>query len=252
PYVVSQIKDRSHVVYQFKPDIINPKICSHSTLKTIKTLLEGVVENGTARNINGSSYKIAGKTGTSRKILNGEYQKLYRASFVGYFPADAPKFTCYVMIDEPSAGLIYGSSVAAPVFREIADKIYSTDLASLQETITFPENHNSKREYPTSRVAFNEDVKVVYSKNQIPIRSQPETPYVYIENSNNSVKLRPYQTHRGRVPNVVGMCAKDAVAVLENHGLQVKIVGRGKVESQSLMPDTPFKPKQWITIHLGS
>jgi cell division protein FtsI (penicillin-binding protein 3) len=108
--------------------VIRKKICNKETLSKVRKLLEGVVENGTAMNIRDSYYKIAGKTGTAQNIKNGRYTKNYYTSFAGYFPAENPKYSCIVVIDEPKGFRQYGSNVAAPVFKEIADKIYAQDI----------------------------------------------------------------------------------------------------------------------------
>jgi membrane peptidoglycan carboxypeptidase len=94
----------------------------------LKLLLEGVVENGTAKNIKGTHYRIAGKTGTAQILEKGRYAKKYITSFVGYFPAHAPKYSAIVLIKNPRGWYQYGSSVAAPVFKEIADNIYARDI----------------------------------------------------------------------------------------------------------------------------
>ena len=128
PRFVKEIRHRGQLVEQFEPEEVGGRICSRSTLKKLQRILEGVVENGTARNIYTDKYRIAGKTGTAR-IATGKkgYQiRKYRASFVGYFPADHPLYSCIVVIDEPSLSKgYYASSVSSPVFREIADKVYS-------------------------------------------------------------------------------------------------------------------------------
>ena len=89
--------------------------------------MEGVVQRGTASNIRNSHYKIAGKTGTAKNVRHGKYVKEYYTSFVGYFPAEKPKYSCIVVIDNPKSYHIYGSDVSAPVFKEIADQLYSLE-----------------------------------------------------------------------------------------------------------------------------
>src|SRR5690606_29249648 len=97
-------------------------------IKLLQSLLEGVVVRGTARNIANADYQIAGKTGTAQKLINGQYSKIYYASFAGYFPADNPKYSMVVVIDSPKGFAAYGGDVSAPVFKEIADKIYALDV----------------------------------------------------------------------------------------------------------------------------
>ncbi|HEX9778954.1 MAG TPA: penicillin-binding protein 2, partial [Geopsychrobacteraceae bacterium] len=133
PYLVRELQAFGKTVSSFGPPEPDERICSRSIARQLKSLLEGVVESGTARNIRSDSYKIAGKTGTAliADQKNG-YRNIYRASFVGYFPANDPVYSCIVVVNEPSRGVYYGSHVAAPVFREIADKTYANCL-DLQE-----------------------------------------------------------------------------------------------------------------------
>src|SRR5690606_30406797 len=113
---------------RYTANVIKERLCSDRTLGYIKNMLVGVVERGTARNISDADYQIAGKTGTAQKIVDGRYTKSYYASFDGHFPDDKPKHRCIVVIDNPKGYSRYGSDAAAPVFKEIADKVFATDL----------------------------------------------------------------------------------------------------------------------------
>jgi cell division protein FtsI (penicillin-binding protein 3) len=128
PVFVKAVKKADDEEESFETDVINSKICSSQTLDKMKLLLEGVVERGTAKNIKGTHYRIAGKTGTAQILENGHYTRKYITSFVGYFPAHEPKYSAIVLIKNPRGWYQYGSSVAAPVFKEIADNIYARDL----------------------------------------------------------------------------------------------------------------------------
>jgi len=133
PLFATELRDGNRVKETFSPEIISSAICSQSTLKKVRQAMEGVVKTGTARNIcDTTSYKIAGKTGTARMAFgNGGYEqngyRMYQASFAGYFPADKPKYSMIVVLySEPTKTTgIYGAAWAAPVFKEIADKIYA-------------------------------------------------------------------------------------------------------------------------------
>jgi hypothetical protein len=109
---------------EFPTVVLNNQVCSKETVDKAKLLLEGVVEHGTASNLKHANYKIAGKTGTAQIAKDGSYQ----ASFVGYFPAEKPRYTCIVVVDSPSIAVFYGNLVAGPVFKEISDKVYSTHI----------------------------------------------------------------------------------------------------------------------------
>ena len=129
PMFVKEIREMGKTEEVYRPTVITQQICSKETLGKLRKMLEGVVERGTGKGcFKGSPFKIAGKTGTAQiNYVNRKVQKMtYRASFVGYFPAENPKYSCIVVITNPSAGAYYGASVAAPVFKDIADKIYST------------------------------------------------------------------------------------------------------------------------------
>ena len=128
PVFVKSIKKADEDEEIFATEVLNKSICSGKTLNRLKLLLEGVVENGTAKNIKGTHYRIAGKTGTAQILEKGHYTKKYITSFVGYFPAHEPKYSAIVLIKNPRGWYQYGSSVAAPVFKEIADNIYSRDI----------------------------------------------------------------------------------------------------------------------------
>ncbi|MFM7854489.1 MAG: penicillin-binding transpeptidase domain-containing protein, partial [Flammeovirgaceae bacterium] len=115
PIFVTKVSRAEKVIQEFETEIINPKICSNKTLNQLRLLLEGVVENGTAKNLKNTYYKIAGKTGTAQILVDGRYEKRYITSFVGYFPAHAPKYTALVLIKNPRGVYQYGNSVAGPV-----------------------------------------------------------------------------------------------------------------------------------------
>ena len=128
PVFVTSIRQADRIIEEFETETIANRICSGSTLNKLRILLEGVVENGTAKNLKNSHYRIAGKTGTAQILENGKYTKKYITSFVGYFPAHAPKYTAIVVVKNPKGWQQYGNNVAGPVFKEIADNIYSRDI----------------------------------------------------------------------------------------------------------------------------
>ncbi|MFO8129952.1 MAG: penicillin-binding protein 2, partial [Bacteroidales bacterium] len=142
PLFVKEIQQSGKTIKTYKPSIRVKKICSATTLDSIQSLLKGVVERGTGKSLNNAPYRIAGKTGTAQvaDANRGYDQKIYNASFVGYFPADAPEYSCIVVINNPKEGYYYGSSVAIPVFREISDNIYATTYR-LARKMEEPEKH---------------------------------------------------------------------------------------------------------------
>jgi len=126
PLFVEEIRSHGKVVERTGTEVLINRICSKETLTQIKTMLEGVVESGTAENLSNTHYKIAGKTGTAKVAsgTEGYEDSPYQASFAGYFPADNPKYSCIVVVNAPSEEIYYGNVVAGPIFRDITDRIY--------------------------------------------------------------------------------------------------------------------------------
>ena len=252
PQFVKQIKEVGKVVKEFNTEIINPEICSAKTLKQVQEMLEAVVEEGTATNIKNNEYKIAGKTGTAQVAdEQGSYDehKTYQASFVGYFPADQPLYSIIIVINNPSKGLYYAASVAAPAFKEIADKIYAMTSSTRsyaamfenhdEETLPFAGKMNSTD--LRNLLAYTNADKVSFDENEGWLRVQPK---------NKKVELKDYSYSKKIVPDVKGMVLSDAVYILENSGLRVKFTGKGRVTEQSLNAGSKFLPDETIEIKL--
>lgn len=235
PIIVKEAKVADLVLEKYETKVLNEKLCSEGTLKIVRKMLEGVVERGTAKNINNSVYKIAGKTGTAQKIKNGLYIRSYYTSFVGYFPADNPKYSCIVVIDNPQGFKQYGSDVAAPVFKEIADKIYARDLdlhAPMTEVTEAEEGI-----FPMIRSGNQEDLKFICNELGISNHSEAEEDeWVSAHTENNAVFWKGRKMTPQMVPDVTGMKLRDALYVLENRGLKVRFEGSGRVIQQSLLP----------------
>ena len=251
PVIVKEVKVADRVVEQYSTTVIKERICSDETLDKVRAMLEGVVEHGTAKNINNTIYKIAGKTGTARKIKDGVYVKTYYTSFAGYFPADKPKYSCIVVIDSPSGGQQYGSDVAAPVFKEIADKLYAVDLELHEATEPKPSEGNDMA-FPLIRSGYFDDLN--YLCNELGIsnhtRSNSDEEWVYATTANNAVIWNNRKIKEDLVPDVTGMTLKDALFLLENSGLKVRINGRGRVQSQSQTPGAKAVKGSIINIYL--
>ncbi len=242
PYLVKEVKEFGKVIKACSTEVINPKICSQETLVQLKQLLEGVVENGTGDKLKGLPYKVAGKTGTAQIIANGKYDKSsHKASFVGYFPADNPQYTCIVVVNAPSGGVYYGGSVAGPVFKEIADKVYSTSLSLHQ-----PLKKVEKPGMPKVKNGSRDDIKAVLNKLTISshqIKGEAETEWVKASSDVSSIDLKEIETDVKKVPDVKGMGLKDAIYLLENRGLKVVVDGYGAVIYQSIVAGTPINTK---------
>ena len=231
PRLVKEIRNAGKTIKEFDTEVITKNICSESTLKLAKSYLEGVVEHGTATNIKNSVYKIAGKTGTAKINENGQYISKYNASFVGYFPADKPRYSCIVVIYRPNEGAYYATLVAAPVFKEIADIVYATEL-----DIHPMEKNEYIKEVAENSITVPDKLreKTGYDANQLADHSESFAEFVKMET----------------IPDVTGLGARDAVYLLENLGLVVKMKGKGLVKKQSLAPGTPLRRGNHIYLNL--
>ncbi len=241
PYLVTEIQDYGKNIEKFHPVVLNRAIASQGTVNKAQQMLEGVVENGTAMGIKTNAYKMAGKTGTTvtryQADINGK-KKEYQASFVGYFPADKPMYSCIVVVNTPSNGKIYGSQVAAPVFREIADKCY---IKSIDQHKAINESDKPKliaAKLPSARVGFKKDMKSVLDYLGMPSKVNTREDWTYIAPVNDTLDMRPRLVDNNTVPDVRGMGLRDAIYLLENNGLRVQTAGIGKVTKQSIKPGT--------------
>ncbi len=249
PMFVKQIKDAGKTIQQFKKVVINNSICSEKTIDTLKSLLEGVVERGTARRLNNSIYKIAGKTGTAQIAnKNSGYDKdNYNALFVGYFPADDPKYSCIVVVNQPSKGFYYGSTVAAPVFKDIADKVYAKQLDIPMKD----DNREYLSSYPYYLAGSTKEIKSIIKECRLPADTfNVDSKWSVLLPDNDSIKLASRFIKQDVVPNVTGMSAKDAIFILENLGLRTQIQGKGTVIKQSIKQGQIIKGGESIILTL--
>ncbi|WBX70846.1 penicillin-binding protein [Tenacibaculum retecalamus] len=223
PYFVKELRIGGKVEKRFDTEVLKEKIASQNTLNKVRKVMENTVEKGTAKNIYSSNFSMAGKTGTAKKwipkhkdkdgkTVYGHYSsKKYVASFAGFFPADNPKYSCIVVIHSPKKEKgYYGAIAAAPVFKDIAQKIYTTT----------PINNQLVSD-EISSVSIDKEYQDYYKK------------------------LRKYKTI---MPKVLGMSGMDAVALLENMGLKVEFSGMGKVTEQSI--NKGLKVAKGATVYL--
>ena len=241
------------VIQSFPTEIIKDSIASPGAIAKAKKLLEGVVQIGTASSLNKSCYKIAGKTGTAQMFANKYgYDKnhmTYQASFVGYFPADNPKYSCMVVVYAPSNDVYFGGAVAAPVFKEISDKVYSNNM-EMHDTI--PVKDSLIESLPVAKSGSQKELKKVLAQLDVPVTSgNTDASMVSAGIADNSVRLSERKMNSGAVPNVIGMGAKDALNLLENAGLRVRLSGKGMVTKQSIEAGTKIQRGQQITIELS-
>jgi len=249
PIFVKSIKRADEEEETFTTEVINKSICSEKTLAKLKILLEGVVQRGTASNIKGTHYPIAGKTGTAQILEKGRYTKKYITSFVGYFPADAPKYSAMVLIKNPRGWYQYGSSVSAPVFKEIADNIYARDI-NLHPAM-LGKMYASQEVLPVIRGGKQQELTMLCNALGISNHSQTEEEWVRSSRNGTGVNWRKSLTDKGYVPDVMGLTFRDALYLLENSGLRVSYEGKGRVVQQSLTAGARVGKGGRIYIKLG-
>lgn len=241
PQLVTRVSRNGRTVEEFQPRALNERICSEQTLATVRKLLEGVVDSGTATNLKNAHFPIAGKTGTAQIARNGSYRQSgisYQASFAGYFPADAPKYSCIVVVNGPTMSGYYANIVAGPIFQEIADKIYSNRLEMQQDR---PLAAATGPRMPVSMSGHAADLRTAMAGLGVPFQLEGEGEWITTEAADSTVLARPRaiaSDGSGLVPNVLGMGLRDALYILENRGLRVRVQGSGMVKRQSIAPGT--------------
>src|SRR5690606_357414 len=213
PRFIREVREFDKVVEKFDKEVINPKIASEETIDKVQQLLKNVVEkdHGTGHRLYSPNFSMAGKTGTCQKDYANKDKLNYISSFAGYFPAENPKYSCIVVIHEPDKSVgYYGADVSGPVFKKIAQKIFT-------------------------------DTPLIDEVKSLEFKSAPiEAEYnAYFDTAN---------TYKTIMPSVVGLPAMDAVALLENMGLKVKLQGTGVVTSQSIEKGIKIKPNQIVEL----
>ena len=226
---------------QLKPVVLNERVCSEEVAAQMRSMLVGVVETGTGNNIRNAVYGIAGKTGTTQGISD---KSIKNSSFVGFFPADKPRYTCLVLVERTS---IAGRYAAAPVFRKIADCVVAIDkdLGSVQLT------DSARVERPVATKAPRTSVETAHRLLGMPfavVDSTEPTPWIVYDN--NARGYMNYTVPSGVVPDCHGMTARDAFWLLHSAGLKTRLRGQGKVVSQSPKPRTPIKKGATVVIEL--
>ncbi|WP_121246157.1 penicillin-binding protein [Mucilaginibacter phyllosphaerae] len=247
PVFVKEIRRLGNTIERFQTRTINEKICSDVTLKKMQEMLEGVVTEGSGKEyVYSPMFKIAGKTGTAQVAdANKGYKakKQYQASFCGYFPADKPKYSLIVVINDPKNGY-YAASVAGPVFREIADKVYASDL-DMNQT---PAHLIGNTTLPKFKQGNLKALKKVYDKLGVKPLYASATPTGLDTSSGIASEDNKYKT--GTVPNVTGMGLSDALYALGNAGYKVSVKGSGSVITQSVTGGSMIPKGSKITIEL--
>ncbi|MDB5137252.1 MAG: hypothetical protein JWP37_3855 [Mucilaginibacter sp.] len=251
PIFVSEIRRLGNTIERFQAREINPKVCSDETLAKVRGMLEGVVQEGTGKLvIKNKLYNVAGKTGTAQ-IANGKFgygaKNSHQASFCGYFPAEKPKYSMIVVIHDPTIGSHLAAWVAGPVFRAIADRVYSSDLEMNQNA---PLRFVGNTQLPKIKTGNRKAVQEVYSKLNIkPLYASNNAVGNGVDTS-NGLAFEEIKYQKGSVPSVTGMGLSDAVYMLGNAGYKVAVHGSGVVIKQSVTGGSIIPKGSKITIEL--
>jgi cell division protein FtsI (penicillin-binding protein 3) len=234
PIFVREIRRLGNTIEQFNARVINDKIVSDQTIRKAQAMLEGVVTSGTGKELATPLYRIAGKTGTAQ-VADADKgyaaDKKYQASFCGYFPADNPKYSLIVVINNPRKGTYYAASIAGPVFREIADRVFVSDVSMFNSLNN--QKYASLTKMPEAKIGEKKATQQVFKTFGINASFAGNAEYVKVD-SNVGVASKNIQQIEGSVPNVSGMGLKDALFVLGNSGLKTQVRGSGRVVKQSL------------------
>lgn len=251
PRLVDEIRSGGKTVRKFEPVVLQDKIASHKTLALVRGMLEQVVQHGTGRSLSKSPYKIAGKTGTAQinYATRGGEKMRYRASFAGYFPAEKPLYSCMIMITDPHKQHVYGSDLAAPVFKEIADKVYATLLKDRPEGGLNLADLAAKGGYPAVAAGYGGDLQRAFSALGLPADAEVEETAFVRMGADRQVRT----VHRMKevMPDVRGLGARDAVYILEKQGLRVQLSGSGRVRRQSVEAGQPIRKNDKVWLELN-
>lgn len=255
PKLVSTVSDDGTVVERFKTETVNPKICSDRTLRLVRRTLEGVVEKGTGSMMKNPHYKVAGKTGTAQIAMqNRGYSDArggrdYLATFVGYFPADNPRYSCIVAIktyNGPGArNVYYGAQLAAPVFKAITERVYALD-ADWHAPLTATQ-HDAEAPVKGGDIA---QIREASSTLHINASYESRRGWGTTHRDSTRVTVSTLECDDGSMPSVKGLSLKDALYLLESKGLVVHVNGKGKVVSQSIRAGTAIHEGYNVTITL--
>ncbi len=236
PYLVSKVVGNEKTI-ENKTEVIVDKIASLHNIKYLQELLKGVVQEGTGQKLKSSKVAVAGKTGTAQDKLDKDGNMLYNSSFVGFFPADNPKYSMVITFYGNKKPHYYASQVAVPVFKNILDQLISFDILNDNKEKVY------EREYvgaslPGKALGFTDDFKKVLNYVELPFKVKRKKAWSKVGSNRNNLEINEFQFKRKNIPDVRGMGARDAVYLLEKMGLKVEIDGYGKVVSQSIKPNT--------------
>jgi membrane peptidoglycan carboxypeptidase len=264
PFIVKKVLSADGKIIKENFSTVVRNVVSKTTANGMTELLYGVVERGTGKDAKIENLKIAGKTGTSQRVVEGKHSKQsYTASFIGYFPADNPQIVISVIIDEPKSGDYYGGKVAAPIFKKIAEQIIAVNglFEENQPRVLFASNENdgqnlSENESPVKELNFKnfeiEDARKILNERNINFEidgpknnSIVSSQQIIEEDSGVKFMLKTIQENStqeknelNKIPELRGMSMRNCVKALSLLGIDYKITGSGKVVSQNISAGT--------------
>lgn len=253
PYLVNNIKDNGVTVKEFSPVVLDEQLCKPEIIKAAQSSMEAVVTEGTGK----PAFKdfpipVAGKTGTAHVAGGnvGYHDGIYQASFVGYFPADKPQYTCIVVIKtKPHALLHFGGQLAAPVFKEIVTGVYAQYIRNKNIGAVNLVPDSSAYIYAGS----NNDMQQVLGQMSIAYLDSMDkaTSLSQVYAYNHKPVAKTVLETKTVMPDVRHMTLRDALYVLESRNIKVTVKGKGKVAAQDILPGTPLKKIPTVTILLN-
>jgi cell division protein FtsI (penicillin-binding protein 3) len=259
PMFVEKIEYNGKTLKQFQTEILAEKVLQPTTIEKAKQLLRSVVEKGTAKSLNIKTFKVGGKTGTAQIAKKGKYytnanDKTYLASFVGFFPLENPLYTCIVTIHSPSKGIYYGGLVAGPVFKEIAEKVYSKSLENVSPLNEKPNNiihlpfvagtNTNRLKYLSTNL--NLPLPTINENQLIPPISEDSAKYDVPQKDITKI------IQNNTIPDLKGVSITEVMPLLEAKGIKVIVKGQGKIKDQSIPPNSKIQKGQKLILTLSS
>ena len=252
PYLVNSIKSSGITIKEFSPAVLDEQLVKPQIVKNARICMEAVVTEGTAKDVfKYFPFPVAGKTGTAHVAdgVHGYTDGIYQATFVGYFPANEPEYTCIVVIKtKPHAAIHFGAQLSAPVFKEIATKLYAQYVQGKKTLPLQLVPDSSLYRY----AGYTPDIKNVFSTlNVNPIDSSDKNSWSWIYSNNYKPVVKAEPVSKNTMPDVKSMTLKDALYLLENMDIKVLAKGRGKVIAQDVLPGTTVNKNQTVTLLLN-
>jgi cell division protein FtsI (penicillin-binding protein 3) len=257
PRFASHITDKDgNLEKAFATEVVKRRIASKKSLEKLNTMLREVVVSGTAKSRGTAMYDFSGKTGTTQirnenGIGNIAGSQKYRSSFVGFFPSENPKYTIFVLVENPKSGSYYGSEIALPVFREVADAISNIFV----NTVPLKKEKNASiasiSKSPRWDAGLKTEMQFLLNYFNMNFKTTGSSNWAYINSKNDTILLSDRGSNLSLIPNVQGMGIRDAIYLLENRGIQVRFNGRGKVKRQSVQPGSKLVKGSLIHLDLG-